>query len=461
MWRGDFKSVASRAPKLFSKLFITLCTTTLIFFPLFSRHVLAADTDGGHPPAEFSPPAPPAAPDVAVATSADDVIRKAVQFFSSLESFSVDLHVYWLKKSPGNIHERLADYHVDIQQPNKLSIILRDGNEIMYAWVCDGRTVATYISGMKKCTRKRAPATIVDLVTGSEIETIKSSVENVLLLDLLLMNNPFEEFKNRFAPIELGAPGAALGRNGRRQQTLTLVRKSTGVPWRVSFADGAEPVPLESYADLTAAEKKPEANVKTDIRVTYANWKINPSFPASTFQFTPPAGTEMVKGFFEPEKPSPLLNKPAPGGRISLMDGSHTDVSSLKGKIVLLDFWQIHCVPCLYGMPRIEALARQYSRKGVAIFAINEIDGAEDLRKFVKDKSWGSALKMAQIGGTVSDAFGVTETPISILIDKNGVVRSVHKFMDEEAKTALSAELDALLDGREFPKPPPEKDDEP
>ena len=367
------------------------------------------------------------------------------------------MHVYWLQKSPGNIHERLADYHIDLQQPNKLSIVLKDGNETMYAWVCDGKSVSTYISGMMKCTRKRAPATIVDLVTGSEIETIKSSVENVLILDLLLMNNPLDEFKNRFSTMRYD--GVA-NRNGQRLQALTLVRQSTGIPWRVSFADGDSPVPVECYADLTP-EKNPRPEVKTDIRVTFANWKINPRLPASAFQFTPPPGTEMVKGFFEPEKPSPLLNKPAPGGRISLMDGTRADVSSLKGKIVLLDFWQIHCVPCLYGMPRLEAISRQYARKGVAIFAINEIDSAEELRKFARDKSWASALKMAQIGGTVSDTFGVTETPISILIDKNGVVRSVHKFMDEEAKTALSAELDALLEGREFPKPPPEKDDEP
>ena len=392
------------------------------------------------------------------AQGADEVLKKSAQFFSTLDSLSTDIHVYWLRKSPGNTHEREADYHVELQQPNKWLVTMKDGAEVTYVWVCDGKVVQTYIAGMKKCTRHRAPGSIVDLVTSSEIETIKSTMENVMVLDLLLTNNPLEEFKNRFEPRELGGTATI---NGEKAQMLKFVRQSTGVHWDVAFSAGEQPVPLQTYADLTAVDKDAPAGAKTDIRCTFSHWKINTPPAAGTFQFAPPPGTEKVKDFFEPEKPSPLLNKPLPAARIKMIDGSHVDTASLRGKIVLLDFWQIHCIPCLYGMPKLDALARQYGKKGVSIYAINEIDAGDDLRNFVKTKSWTSNLKMGQTGGTASENLGITETPISILIDKNGVVRSVHKFMDEAALTNLAAELDALIDGKDLPKPPPDPSDEP
>ncbi len=397
-------------------------------------------------------PAAPAVP------NADDVLKKSATFFSTLDSLSTDIHVYWLRKSPGNTHEREADYHIEMQQPNKWLVTMKDGPETTYVWVCDGKLVQTYIAGMKKCTRHRAPGSIVDLVTSSEIETIKSTMENVMVLDLMLNNNPVEEFKKRFNVRELGGTSTI---NGTKAQTLKFIREDTGVHWDLAFADSEQPVPLQTFADLTSVDRERKPDSKTTIRCTFSNWKINTPPAAGTFQFTPPPGTEKVKDFFEPEKPSPLLNKPLPAARIQMLDGSHTDTAALRGKIVLLDFWQIHCIPCLYGMPKLDNLARQYGKKGVAIYAINEIDSGEDLKNFVKTKSWTSNLKLGQAGGSTSEKLGITETPISILIDKNGVVRSVHKFMDEAALTNLAAELDALIDGRDLPKPPPEPDDEP
>ena len=389
-----------------------------------------------------------------------ELLCKSAAFISRLESFSTQIDVSKLTRTPGNVTERTTAIGVAMQRPDKLAITIKDGREISYAWVSNGRKMTTYTAGMKKSTRSRAPGSIAELAENAEMETVKSLMDNILLLEVLLMDRPCEQIHSRFAAFE-GAGAEPL--DGKAVNRIKAVRNTSGIAWEIALASGPEPVPLRIFADITEAAKKaaPQAGVSSStMTVAFNAWQINPDLPASAFEFTPPPGTEKVKSYFEPEKPSPLLNKAAPAAALTVLDGSRAELASLRGKIVLLDFWQIHCIPCIYGLPRLDALAREYKKKGVTIFAIDEADTAGEVRAFMKDKAWGSNLKFASGSGAVSAAYAIGSTPTSVLIDAAGTVRSVHKFLDEEAKAALAAEFDALLAGRELPKPPPDDNDD-
>src|SRR5690348_10901515 len=62
-----------------------------------------------------------------------------------------------------------------------------------------------------------------------------------------------------------------------------------------------------------------------------------------------------------PSAPSPLLGKPAPEFTRAALDGTTIDSSTLRGKVVVLEFFAQYCVPCRTAMPAAEAAHRERS----------------------------------------------------------------------------------------------------
>jgi thiol-disulfide isomerase/thioredoxin len=63
---------------------------------------------------------------------------------------------------------------------------------------------------------------------------------------------------------------------------------------------------------------------------------------------------------------------PAPPLKMTRLDGSTTLLSSLQGKVVLLNFWATWCPPCNDEMPELVAIAKAYESKGVVFVAANQ-----------------------------------------------------------------------------------------
>jgi len=57
------------------------------------------------------------------------------------------------------------------------------------------------------------------------------------------------------------------------------------------------------------------------------------------------------------------LQQPAKDFIINLLDGKKFELSSLKGKVVLIDFWNVYCLPCVKALPELKDLYNQYKKK--------------------------------------------------------------------------------------------------
>jgi thiol-disulfide isomerase/thioredoxin len=94
------------------------------------------------------------------------------------------------------------------------------------------------------------------------------------------------------------------------------------------------------------------------------------------------------------------------------------DLASLRGKVVLVNFWATWCLPCLQEMPSLEKFARTYD---VEVLAVSVDDGWEPVDKFLgKNTSFRVAL---DLGAKVSQIYGTTQFPESYLVDRGGKAR--------------------------------------
>jgi thiol-disulfide isomerase/thioredoxin len=129
------------------------------------------------------------------------------------------------------------------------------------------------------------------------------------------------------------------------------------------------------------------------------------------------------------------------------------DVSSLKGKVVLIDFWGSWCVPCRLSHPGLKKLYEQYKDKGFEIIGISNEVNASD--RADKEKAWRKAVKEDGINWLhilydpalfdAVKAYDINGYPTKFLIDQNGkfVLRILGN--SETLHANLAAKLSELL----------------
>jgi peroxiredoxin len=113
------------------------------------------------------------------------------------------------------------------------------------------------------------------------------------------------------------------------------------------------------------------------------------------------------------------------------------ETASLRGHVVVVDFFAEHCVPCAKSLPAIEALHK--SQPEVAVVGVSEDDEVEGARRVVA--RYGLRFSVVHDAGHVlAGRYRVSELPATFVVDARGVVRW-HGTV-EEAK-----EMRAVVDG--------------
>jgi thiol:disulfide interchange protein len=134
----------------------------------------------------------------------------------------------------------------------------------------------------------------------------------------------------------------------------------------------------------------------------------------------------------------------APALSLNLLDGGALDISSLKGKVVLIDFWATWCLPCISEIPMFNQLQKDYAAKGFEIVAVSlDEEGAEKVRPFLKEHP----MNYTQVIGdsNAASAFTVDESklPVALLVDKQGRIRFRHVGITP--RTTFEREITELL----------------
>jgi len=111
---------------------------------------------------------------------------------------------------------------------------------------------------------------------------------------------------------------------------------------------------------------------------------------------------------------------------ISLPDvnGNTVSLSSLKGKIVLIDFWASWCGPCRQSNKHLVKLYEKYKDKGFEIYGISVDDSKDAWKRAIKyDKiNWIQVNESNSHDGKVANAWYIQRIPTSFLVNKEGVL---------------------------------------
>ena len=124
--------------------------------------------------------------------------------------------------------------------------------------------------------------------------------------------------------------------------------------------------------------------------------------------------------------PHPLNGQSAPAFSLVDMAGNTVDLASHRGKdVVVLDFWASWCPACRKGLPVLDKVAQHFAGQPVAIYGVNIREGAALVAEFAKQNKLTLPLLLDDTG-QVADSYGVSGIPQTVIIDRDGIVRSVH-----------------------------------
>ncbi|PKN19136.1 MAG: TlpA family protein disulfide reductase [Deltaproteobacteria bacterium HGW-Deltaproteobacteria-6] len=95
---------------------------------------------------------------------------------------------------------------------------------------------------------------------------------------------------------------------------------------------------------------------------------------------------------------------------------------SVRGKVVILHFWQIGCSSCKLEMPAMDKLRNQYRQKGLEIMAVNIGQTKERVKTFAAELGVSYPLVIDEDKKSAG-LYGVTDVPRTYVIDRKGIVR--------------------------------------
>ena len=134
----------------------------------------------------------------------------------------------------------------------------------------------------------------------------------------------------------------------------------------------------------------------------------------------------------------------APAFQLNSNTGKPLALADFRGQIVLLNFWASWCGPCRQEMPILEQLNRQYHAKGVTLLGINvEPDSAAAV-------SWLKATPVTfpilfDTDSKVSNLYEVAGMPNTVIIDRKGQVRYIHRGYSAGAENDYLNQIRALI----------------
>jgi cytochrome c biogenesis protein CcmG, thiol:disulfide interchange protein DsbE len=139
---------------------------------------------------------------------------------------------------------------------------------------------------------------------------------------------------------------------------------------------------------------------------------------------------------------SPLVGHSAPPFVLRTLDGSRTvSLAALRGRPVVLNFWQSSCIPCRQEHPLLVHAYHLYGHK-IAFIGVSYEDGVTSAERFLSQRGGGWPT-VRDPGGVTAIDYGVYGIPETFFIDRSGIVR--YKSVGPVTSSVLNRQIHIIV----------------
>lgn len=236
----------------------------------------------------------------------------------------------------------------------------------------------------------------------------------------------------RMTPEFVAPDGAKIPAREMRIVETVAYARTDGLARRASMAVELEGIPPDGVVGVA----------------TFSGVKVNPKLEDSMFDTSPPPG------FTRKDPPTPRgeraernkvpLGSEAPPFSLKDLGGREVTLASLRGRVVVLDFWATWCGPCKAAMPAMQKIHDDYAGKEVTVLGIDVWERKPEAGPAYfqsKGYSYGCLLE----GEALAGAYGITGIPTLVIIDRSGKVAFIETGFGPDEDAALRAAIDAVL----------------
>jgi peroxiredoxin len=124
--------------------------------------------------------------------------------------------------------------------------------------------------------------------------------------------------------------------------------------------------------------------------------------------------------------------------------GTNVRLSEHRGEVVVLSFWSSSCTGCAAQLAALNESLKTYGSAGLQVFGVGIDDHRERAREFAASQGVAFPL-LLDATKEVSRSYRVDILPMTVLIDRSGAVRHVHRDYDAGEEARYRTELRKLL----------------
>lgn len=116
----------------------------------------------------------------------------------------------------------------------------------------------------------------------------------------------------------------------------------------------------------------------------------------------------------------------APDFTLKSNQGSNMRLEDQRGNVVMMNFWASWCGPCRQEMPLMDEIFKKYEKFGFTIMAVNVDEDSADADRFLSDVPVSFPI-LYDNESRISELYNVDAMPTTIMIDRNGNKRFLHR----------------------------------
>lgn len=113
--------------------------------------------------------------------------------------------------------------------------------------------------------------------------------------------------------------------------------------------------------------------------------------------------------------------EPAPRFHAKTMSGESFDNASIKGKVVLLEFWATWCQYCRAEQPTVDALQQEFAGKGLIVLAVDVGEAKKTVKKYLEANPRQVRIVLTD-DTNLAAMYQATQYPIYVVIDRDGYI---------------------------------------